>query len=143
MTVAHRRRPIAPTLLSAGTPYVERADHRENGLDTVLLTAWGRVSPHLLSGLERTQLERLVQRAQGQEKRLIGLRDEQLRQTADELRGRLLSTSFDADEIALSFALAREAARRRTGMRRIKISRIRFAQLGRSSYFSRCPTANL
>ena len=121
MTVAHRRRPIAPTLLSAGTPYVERADHRENGLDTLLLNAWGRVSPHLLSGLERTQLERLVQRAQDQEKRLTGLRDERLRQTADELRGRLLSTSFDANEIALSFALAREAARRHTGMRHFRV----------------------
>ena len=121
MTVAHRRRPIAPTLLSAGTPYVERADHRENGLDTLLLNAWGRVSPHLLSGLERTQLERLVQRAEDQEKRLTGLRDERLRQTADELRGRLLSTSFDADEIALSFALAREAARRHTGMRHFRV----------------------
>ena len=121
MTVAHRRRPIAPTLLSAATPYVERADHRENGLDTLLLNAWGRVSPHLLSGLERKQLERLVQRAGDQEKRLTGLRDEQLRQTADELRGRLLSMSFDADEIALSFALAREAARRHTGMRHFRV----------------------
>src|SRR5262245_34556368 len=121
MTVAHRRRPIAPTLLSAATPYVERADHRENGLDTLLLNAWGRVSPHLLSGLERKQLERLVQRAEDQEKRLTGLRDEQLRQTADELRGRLLSMSFDADEIAAAFALAREAARRHTGMRHFRV----------------------
>src|SRR5215475_3257108 len=117
MTVPHRLRPIAPTHLSAGTPYVERADHRENGLDTLLLNAWGRVSPHLLSRLERKQLGRFVQRVENQENRLIGLRDEQLRETADELRGRLLSKSFDTDETASAFALAREAARRHTGMR--------------------------
>ena len=120
MTVAHRRRPIAP-ILSAGTPYVERADHRENGLDTLLLNAWGRVSPHLLSRLERKQLGRFVQRVEDQENRLIGLRDEQLRQTADELRGRLLSTSFDTYETASAFALAREAARRHTGMRHFPV----------------------
>ena len=83
--------------------------------------AWGRVSPYLLSGLERRQLDRLVQRAEDQEKRLTGLPDERLRQTADELRGRLLSASFDADEIALAFALAREAARRHTGMRHFRV----------------------
>jgi preprotein translocase subunit SecA len=121
MTIAHRLRPIAPTLLSAGTPYVERADHRENKLDTLLLNAWGRASPHLLSGLERKQLERFVQRVEDQENRLTGLRDEQLRQTADELRGRLLSTSFDTDQIGSAFALAREAARRHVGMRHFRV----------------------
>src|SRR5262245_14519241 len=121
MTVAHRLRPVAPTLLSAGTPYVERADRRENKLDTLLLNAWGRASPHLLSGLERKQLEQFVQRVEDQESRLTGLRDEQLRQTADELRGRLLSTSFATDQIASAFALAREAARRHVGMRHFPV----------------------
>jgi preprotein translocase subunit SecA len=51
---------------------------------------------------------------QDQENRLTGLRDEQLLQTAEELRGRLLSMSFDTDQIASAFALAREAARRHT-----------------------------
>ena len=122
MTVTYRRRPATdPGIPSAGTPYVEQGDRQENRLDSALLHAWGRVSPHLLSGHWRRQLDRLVQRAQDQEKRLTALRDEQLRQTADALRGRLLSTSFDLDEIASAFALAREAARRHTGMRHFRV----------------------
>ncbi len=117
-----RRRPMTdPGPLSTGTPYVEKADSRENRFDSALLHAWGRASPHLLSRLERKQLERFVQRVEDQENRLTGLRDEQLRQTADELRGRLLSTSFDTDQIASAFALAREAARRHTGMRHFPV----------------------
>jgi preprotein translocase subunit SecA len=44
-----------------------------------------------------------------------------LLQTAEELRGRLLSMSFDTDQIASAFALAREAARRHTGMRHFHV----------------------
>src|SRR5262245_903725 len=117
MTVAHRLRPFAPTLLSAGTPYVERADHRENRLDTLLLNAWGSASPYLLSRLERKQLERFVQRVEDQENLLTGLRDEQLRPTADALRGRLLSTSLDTDQIASSLSVDIEAVRRHEGRR--------------------------
>src|SRR6266542_6357420 len=129
-----RRRPMTdPGPLSTGTPYVERADHRENKLDTLLLNAWGRASPHLLSGLERKQLERFVQRVEDQENRLTGLRDEQLRQTADEVRGRLLSTSFDTDQIGSAFALAREAARRHVGMRHFPVQLLGGAEMMRGT----------
>jgi preprotein translocase subunit SecA len=75
----------------------------------------------LLSGVWRRQLDRLVQRAEHQEKRLSALPDGLLRQTADALRGRLLSASCDLDDIALAFALAREAAHRHTGMRHFRV----------------------
>jgi preprotein translocase subunit SecA len=122
MIVAHRLRPsTGPRRLSTGAPYVEQADRRENRLDSGLLHAWGRASPYLLSGLWRRQLDRLVQRAENQEKRLSALPDERLRQTANALRGRLLSASCNLDDIALAFALAREAAQRHTGMRHFRV----------------------
>jgi preprotein translocase subunit SecA len=122
MTVAHRQRLMTePRLLSAGTPYVEQADRRENRLDSALLHAWGRASPYLLSRLWRKRLDRLVQRAEDQEKRVTVQPDERLRQTADALRGRLSSATCNLDDIGLAFALAREAARRHTGMRHFHV----------------------
>ena len=122
MTVTYRRRPVTdPGSLSAGTPYAEQADRQENRLDSALLHAWGRVSPYLLSGLWRRQLDRLVQRAEDQEKRLIALPDERLRHAADALRGRLSSANGDLDDIASAFALARETARRYSGMRHFRV----------------------
>jgi preprotein translocase subunit SecA len=122
MTVAHRQRPMTDAgPLSVGTPYVEQADRRENRLDSALLRAWGRISPHVLSRLWRRQLDRVVQRAEDQEKRLIALPDERLRQTADALRGRLSSANCNLDDIGLAFALAREAAHRHTGMRHFRV----------------------
>src|SRR5215472_12959873 len=104
MTVMYQRRPVTGSgSLSAGTPYAEQADRQENRLDSALLYAWGRVSPYLLSGLWRRQLDRLVQSAEDQEKRLIVLPDEQLRHAANSLRGRLSSTNGDLDDIAFAF----------------------------------------
>jgi preprotein translocase subunit SecA len=122
MTVAHRQRPMTDAgPLSVGTPYAEQADRRENRLDGALLHAWGRASPYLLSRLWRKRLDRLVQRAEDQEKRLTIQPDEQLRQTADALRGRLSSATCNLEDISLAFALAREAARRHTGMRHFRV----------------------
>jgi len=122
MTVAHRQRPIADAgPLSVGTPYAEQADRRENRLDSALLHAWGRASPYLLSRLWRKRLDRLVQRAEDQEKRLTIQPDEQLRQTADALRGRLSSATCNLEDIGSAFALARESARRHTGMRHFRV----------------------
>jgi preprotein translocase subunit SecA len=122
MTIAQRRRLTTDAgPLSARTPYAERADHRENRLDSALLHAWGRASSYLLSGLWRVRLERLVQRAEDEEKRLSALADERLRQNADELRGRLSSANSNFNDIPLAFALAREAARRHTGMHHFRV----------------------
>ena len=122
MTVAHRQRPMTDAgPLSVGTPYAEQADRRENRLDSALLHAWGRASPYLLSRLWRKRLDRLVQRAEDQEKRLTIQPDEQLRQTADALRGRLSSATCNLEDIGLAFALARESARRHTGMRHFRV----------------------
>ena len=122
MIFAPRRQPFAyPSLLSTGTPYAEQPDRRENRLDGAMLNAWGRVSAYLFSGLQHRQFDRLVQRAEDQETRLTNFSEEGLRQTADELRGRLLPETSSWDEIALAFALAREAARRHTGMRHFRV----------------------
>ena len=122
MTVAHRQRSMIDAgPLSVGTPYVEQADRRENRLDSALLHAWGRASPYLLSRLWRKRLDRLVQRAEDQEKRLTIQPDEQLRQTADALRGRLSSATCNLEDIGSAFALARESARRHTGMRHFRV----------------------
>src|SRR2546430_6674223 len=117
MTIAHRQR---SSRLSVGTPYVEQADRREHLLDSALLHAWGRASPYLLSRLWRKQLDRLVQRAEDQEKRLTVLADERIRQTADALRGRL-PAACNLEDTGLAFALARESACRHTGMRHFHV----------------------
>src|SRR5947209_1901192 len=87
----------------------------------MLLNAWGRASPYLLSGLERTQLDRLVRRAEDDEKRLAVLMDQRLRQTADELRSSPLLRRGNVDELGLAFAVAREATRRHRGMRHFRV----------------------
>src|SRR5215471_7929712 len=101
MAVAHRRGLIPDAgHLSATMPYAERPDHRESRLDHTLLEIWGRVAPYLLSKIARQQLERVVQLAEDHEYQLTTLRDEQLRQTADELRRRLISANSTPDRIA-------------------------------------------
>jgi preprotein translocase subunit SecA len=90
-------------------------------MDDALLNAWGRVSPYLFSNQSDRQIERLVQCAEDQERQLAVLADEQLRRTAEELRGRLMSNRSSSDAIASAFALAREAARRHTGMRLFRV----------------------
>ena len=106
---------------AARTPYPERADRKQSRLDEMLLNAWGRASPYLLSGLERTQLDRLVRRAEDDEKRLAVLTDQRLRQTADELRSSPLLRRGNVDELGLAFAVAREATRRHRGMRHFRV----------------------
>jgi preprotein translocase subunit SecA len=122
MFVARRRRPGSGSgLRSAGTPYAEKVDQQENAFDALLLNAWGHVSPYLLSAFERRRFNRFVRRIEDQEKSLTALSDERLRRTASELRGRLSSATLNSDATALAFALAREAARRHTGLRHFPV----------------------
>ena len=122
MLLARRRRQIIDAVsLTAEAPYAEQAERKEGRLDGALLSAWGRVSPYLLSALARRRLERLVRQVEDLEPQLINLPDHRLRERADELRVRLLSASFHSREMALSFALAREAARRHVGMRHFHV----------------------
>ena len=52
MLLALRRRQIIDAVaLTADAPYAERAERKEGRLDGALLSAWGRVSPYLLSAL--------------------------------------------------------------------------------------------
>ena len=96
--------------MSADAPYAEQAARNESGLDTALLRAWGRVSPFLLSALARDRLKRFASQVEALEPRFANLSDVRLREFADELRARLVSTSLHSHEMAASFALAREAA---------------------------------
>jgi preprotein translocase subunit SecA len=122
MIAAYRRRTVTGSaLISAGMPQIEQADCEDNRLDRVLRHAWGCISPRVLSGLWRGQLGQLVQRIENQEKQLMLLSDERLRQTANELRGSLVLTGIHSEGIAVAFALAREAARRHTGMRHFPV----------------------
>jgi preprotein translocase subunit SecA len=120
--VAHRRKLISDaSLLSTGNPYIEKADRRENRVDSALLNAWGGVSPYLFARLERKRLGRLVRRAEDKEKQLAMLPDRRLRHIAAELRGRLLLANFNSDEMGLAYALAREVAHRQTGLRHFHV----------------------
>src|SRR6266849_9031773 len=122
MERVHRLRSIENyKALSPGTPYVERSDRQQSRLDGTLLNAWGRASPYLLSGIGRRRLERLVRGVEDTEKQLDVLTDRGLRQSADELRERLVSAGQGSDEVAFAFSLAREAARRHAGMRHFRV----------------------
>ena len=113
----HRPHMIESCSVSVDAPYAERAACNESGLDTALLRAWGRVSPSLLSALARDRLMRFASQVEALEPRFANLSDVSLREFADELRARLASTSLHSHEMAVSFALAREAAKRHVGMR--------------------------
>jgi preprotein translocase subunit SecA len=117
----HRQQIIDARSLSADAPYAEQAARKEGRLDGVLLSAWGRVSPYLLSAPARDRLKRFARRVQDLELQLVNLPDRRLRELADELRARLLSASLQSHAMALSFALAREAARRHVGMRHFHV----------------------
>src|SRR5262245_3605316 len=122
MLVARRQpRNRQASFLPANTPYVEQADPRECSFDSAMLNAWGYVSPRLLSGFEHRRWGRLVQLVESKEKQLTNLSDQHLRQTADGLRARLVSATVNSDAMAFAFALAREAARRHTGMRHFHV----------------------
>ena len=90
-------------------------------LDGALLNVWGRISSHLLSVQYRKQFDEVVKGAENLAQQLAVLPDDRLRQAADELRHRFLSSNRNADRTALAFALAREAARRHTGMRHFRV----------------------
>src|SRR6266849_5148579 len=111
----------ARPLISPATPYAEKSDRRSSRLDSALLNVWGRASSHLLSGAGHRQRNRLVERAEAQEKQLTSLSDQQLRQAADQLRCTLVSAGSNLEGIASAFSLAREAARRHAGMRHFRV----------------------
>jgi len=115
-----------PQIIDAGSvaaeaPYAERAASKAGRLDAALLGAWGQVSPFLLSASTRHRLEYFAQRVEDLEPQFVGLPDQRLREAADELRPRLLRANGLSDEMAVSFALTREAAHRHVGMRHFHV----------------------
>ena len=117
-----RQRTLADSAsVAVNAPYAERAARQEIGLDAALLGAWGRVSPYVQSVLARDRLDSFAWLVDDLESQLVALTDRRLRETAEELRARLLSASLYSREMARSFALAREAARRHLGMRHFPV----------------------
>ena len=106
---------------AAGSPYPEQAERKEGRLDRALLHTWGCVAAHWLSAPERKRLGRLVQRAEDEERRIVVLTDQELREAADEVRARSLLVRTNADQVASAFAIAREAARRHRGLRHFQV----------------------
>jgi preprotein translocase subunit SecA len=121
MSIASSGRSIARPLISPATPYPEKSDLGSSRFDRALLSLWGRTSSHLLTGAGQGQRKQLVERARAYEKELTSVSDKQLRQAADELRSRLISAASNVEEIGSAFAIAREAARRHTGMRHFEV----------------------
>jgi preprotein translocase subunit SecA len=116
-----RHRTIGAGPLAMDAPYAERTVAKESWLDGALLGAWGRVSPYLQPVLWHARLTRFARRVQDLEPQLADLPDRRLRALADELRTRLPSAGVHSHDMAVSFALAREAARRRAGMRHFHV----------------------
>jgi preprotein translocase subunit SecA len=114
---------------AARAPYLERPDLPDNALDAALLNVWGRVAPYTLSRLERARFERLADQVEGYEQQLITMSKDTFRRTVDELRSRLAKSERRAHDVALAFALAREAARRYAGMRHFRVQLIGGAAL--------------
>jgi preprotein translocase subunit SecA len=99
---------------SAG-PYPERAEPDAFWLDRKLSEAYGYLAPRLLPTGPR--LARQSERVEAQAKEIAGLSDRRLRERAEVLRGPLLRDGFAPAVVAQAFALAREAASRRIGLR--------------------------
>jgi preprotein translocase subunit SecA len=118
MTIG-RRLPITSSLPSSATPYPEKVDRRQIWLDRALLNLWGHASSHLLAEIGHRRRAQLIQRVKAQD--LTCLSDRQLRDLADELRQRLISTGLNLEGLASAFAIAREATRRHTGMRHFDV----------------------
>ncbi|WP_439360881.1 DEAD/DEAH box helicase [Bradyrhizobium sp. DASA03007] len=113
-----RKRSFASlTSVAVDAPYAEQAARREIALDATLLDAWGRVLPFLQPVLARDRLGRFVRLVGDLEPQFAVLTNRRLRETAEELRASLLSTPPYSHQMARSFALVREAARRHIGMR--------------------------
>jgi preprotein translocase subunit SecA len=122
MLLSRRRQQMSNLCpVSADAPYAERVVRQESGLDAALLGAWGQVSPYVPSALSGTWLWRFTRQVEDLESELVTLTDSRLRDFADELRPRMLSASLYSHEMAVSFALAREAARRHVGMRHFPV----------------------
>jgi preprotein translocase subunit SecA len=115
--------------LAANAPYVERPDVQDNALDAALLNVWGRVAPYTLSRFERGRFERLADLVEAYEQHLVTVKDDAFRRKADELRSRLLRSDNRPHDVALAFALAREAAHRHAGMRHFRVQLIGGAAL--------------
>jgi preprotein translocase subunit SecA len=111
------RSALAPAKTSlACAPWVERSEARQSGFDRFVLDATGRLLA-ALSPLRRGRLQRFARHVLASDATLQGESDSQLACRAQALRAQLLSGGLSEPAIVASFALIREVAGRRLGMR--------------------------
>jgi preprotein translocase subunit SecA len=103
--------------LESNAPYAERGAHFPGRMDRTILHAWGVIAPRVLPKLAQRGLIGLVQRADNYSAQVSTMSDQALRQTADDLRTKLVLDPYDKEALARSFALTREAAGRHLGKR--------------------------
>lgn len=120
-SVGRRRRGIDQGRLAPGAPYPEQVERPGSRLDETLFRIWGSLAPRLVSGAELRRLGRIVRCVEDCEPRLAAMSDARIRQTAEDLRARLVSARADRATLSLAFALAREAAHRHAGMRHFPV----------------------
>jgi preprotein translocase subunit SecA len=122
MSIAHQSpRLLQPGVASPSAAYDERKDWQDNRFDRALLNLWGWASPHMASALRVNRFDRFSCQVEALEGQIQVASDARLRQLADGLRMRLSGAGTDGDTVAFAFALAREAARRHSGMRHFPV----------------------
>jgi len=96
-------------------PYPQREDHREGWLDRAAASLGGLVRQRVYGRNPGHQAFLSLVEAEG--RRLAPMSDEQMRESIPELRRRLYSEGLEEALVARSFAIVREVAARRLGMR--------------------------
>ena len=100
-------------------PYPQREDSRDGWLDRTAASLGGLVRQRAFGRSAGRSLghRRFLTRVEAEGKRLAGLTDREIREEVPELRRRLYSDGMREALVARSFAIVREIAGRRLGMR--------------------------
>jgi len=121
MSAPRHRQFVSAKRMVVATPYVERSRRQEGRIDSALLSAWGQLSTRPTSMFGHRRLWRFVRDVERLELSVKSLSDQQVRQSADDLRALLSRSRTDPEAVRLAFALTRETARRHTGLRHFPV----------------------
>jgi len=108
---------IPPTLATG--IYPERREPRVEWLDRLAASATGMLAPWLRPGASR--FDWIVDLVNAHSRSIESLGDHEIRAVSQTLRQRLRSEGFKGDLVAQAFALVREMAGRRLGMRHFNV----------------------
>jgi preprotein translocase subunit SecA len=103
-------------------PYPERREIDPNWLDGALSAGYGRLAPRL-AGISKWQAQ-IIAEVEAATPEVSTMSDRRLREAAERLRGQLMREGFAALAVAGAFALVREAATRRVGLRHYPVQLI-------------------